>query len=64
MQPDADFDFVLDLFYKVHKLFKLDFGADFAQLMIFLDCFVYGNSDESCTPSVSTKQIAPQLLAN
>lgn len=62
MKPGTEFMHVLDMYYKAHKLFGIDFTASCEQFMIFLDRFVYLNQDERYEPNLSTVRISKTLL--
>lgn len=62
VKPGSDFVSVLDMYYKVHKLFGIDFCADCDQFMIFLDHFVYLHQDTRYKPNVKTVRISKHLL--
>lgn len=43
---DFTFRQVLDLFYKVHKVFHVPFHAHLQQVMAFFGAFIYDNKDD------------------
>lgn len=52
----------VDLLYKIHKVFDLQFNPQIKHSMDFLDCFVYQNQfdDELITPTM--RKVAYDLL--
>lgn len=57
-----DFVSTLDLFYKVHYQFDLPFHADFDQLMVFFDHYVYEICSKYSKPYGKTKSSAREIL--
>lgn len=53
---------VLDLFYKVHKVFELPFNTQIKHMMYFLDCFVYQNDFPEEQITSAMRLVAHDLL--
>lgn len=65
-QVPSEFSFiqVIDLFFKLHKVFNLDFDKSIMQLMLFFGYFVYGMTNAQNGMHANTKKVAKQLFPN
>lgn len=62
LKRGCDFVSVLDVYYKVHKIFGLKFPDESNQLLAFMDHYIYLDRDAKCMPSTSTIRMAAKLL--
>lgn len=64
MQVPKDFGFLetMDLFYKVHRVFNLNFHTDLKQFLSFFSQCVYGLQDENITLSSRAQELKILLL--
>lgn len=65
LKAPENFAFVdaVDLLYKVHKVFDLDFSPAIKHLMDFLDCFVYNNEFDDASITATMRKINNDFLA-
>lgn len=64
LQAPENYAFVdaVDLLYKVHKVFELEFNPPIKHFMDFLDCFVYQNEFDGELVTPTMRKVAHNLL--
>lgn len=53
---------VMDLFFKVHKLFNIGYHRSLKSLMVFLEKYVYDTNDSMRTLTVTVQETAAKIM--
>lgn len=64
MPPHFDFILLLDLFFKVHKLFNLNYFANIMNAFNFFEYYVYEMKSADIKPSIKMLNLSSGLLSN
>lgn len=66
MQVPAEYSFigVVDIFFKIHKVFNLHFDKAVHQLMLFIEYFIFGIATAYDGMTTNTKKYGKQIFPN